>query len=217
MTTPGDASVASPRARGVVGRLRGGDERAVARIVADLHPAMLRVARALVPTPSMAEEAVQEAWLGVVSGLERFEGRSSLRTWVLRITVNRALHRRRREGRSVPFSSLAADEADRPERAVPEERFLGPGHRWAGHWAAAPQPLPEDALLGRETLGVLLRAVDGLPPAQRAVIILRDIEGLDAAEVCRVLEVTDANQRVLLHRARSRVRAALEAHLEPVR
>ena len=209
---PGPAPAA---ARRLVAALRAGDERAFTPLVARLHPAMLRLARGFVPSHAVAEEVVQEAWLGVLRGLDRFEGRSSLRAWVLRITVNRAKTRGERERRTVPFSALAEREADANEPAVEVDRFLGPDHRWAGHWAVAPRPFrgPEQALEDRETMGLVMRVVDGLTPAQRTVITLRDLEGWDAVEVCDLLGISEGNQRVLLHRARSKVRAALERHL----
>jgi RNA polymerase sigma-70 factor (ECF subfamily) len=157
-----------------------------------------------------AEEAVQEAWLGVLRGIERFEGRSSLRTWLLRIVANVARTKGVRESRSLPFSALG-DEGP----SVPEERFQGPDHRWAGHWASPPVEWgrPEQELLSAETRARLATAIEGLPEAQRQVISLRDVEGWDAGEVCNVLGLSETNQRVLLHRARTKVRAALDEYL----
>jgi RNA polymerase sigma-70 factor (ECF subfamily) len=156
---------------------------------------------------------VQEAWLGVLKGLDRFEGRSSLRTWILRILVNTAKTRGARDARTVPFASLAP-QGDEP--AVEPERFLGPDHLWAGHWAAAPRSFAgaDDPILEAETLEVVRAAVAELPPAQRTVISLRDLEGWDPSAVCDLLGISDGNHRVLLHRARSKVRAAIERHLE---
>jgi RNA polymerase sigma-70 factor, ECF subfamily len=182
--------------------------------VEEHYGTMLAVARTYVKTRAVAEEVVQEAWIGVLKGLDRFEGRSSLKTWVLRIVVNIAMTRGAREARSVPFASLAPEGE---EAAVEPERFRGPEDAFPGHWHAYPadwSALPEERLLGRETLDVIARAIDELPVAQRTVITLRDIQGCNAEEVCEALEVTDANQRVLLHRARSRVRAALEEHFD---
>jgi RNA polymerase sigma-70 factor (ECF subfamily) len=198
-------------------RLRGGDEAAFRTLVERHHATMVRVARGFVPSRAVAEEVAQEAWLGVLQGLDRFEGRSSLKTWIFSILVKRARTRGERERRTVPFSSLVSDEADGSEPAVDADRFLGPDHRWAGHWAAAPQPFdgPAERLLAGETMDIVRRAVEELPPAQRTVISLRDIEGWDAPEVCALLGVSEGNQRVLLHRARSRVRTALEEHLAP--
>jgi RNA polymerase sigma-70 factor (ECF subfamily) len=190
--------------------LRAGDERAFAALV-DLHgAAMLRVARLYVRDRAAAEEAVQEAWLGVFRGIERFEGRSSLRTWLLRIVANVARTKGVREARSVPFSALGDDGP-----SVPEERFRGPEERWAGHWASPPDEWgrPEQELLTAETRSRLAAAIGGLPDAQRQVISLRDVEGWSADEVCNVLGLSETNQRVLLHRARTKVRAALDEYL----
>jgi RNA polymerase sigma-70 factor (ECF subfamily) len=177
---------------------------------------MLRVAMIHVGNRAVAEEVAQDAWVGVLAQLDRFEGRSSLRTWVLRIVANRARTRAERERRTLPFSSLdGAEEPGRP--AVEPERFLPAGHRWAGHWASPPRSwgdVPEERLLSAETRAEVGRAVELLPPAQRAVITLRDVEGMTAAETCELLELTEGNQRVLLHRARSRVRRALERYLD---
>ncbi|HSJ74540.1 MAG TPA: sigma-70 family RNA polymerase sigma factor [Miltoncostaeaceae bacterium] len=210
-TTP-----AGPDEVALLRRLRARDEAALADLVERYHGALTRLALTFVPSRAVAEEVVQETWLGVIRGIDRFEGRSSLRTWVFRILVNRARTRGVQEARSIPFSCVA-DPAGEDEPGVDPDRFLGPDHRWAGHWAVAPQSwaaLPEDRLLSRETLAVVDATVAALPPAQREVITLRDIEGWEAAEVCALLGVSDGNQRVLLHRARSRVRAALEAHFD---
>jgi len=195
-------------------RLRAGDERAFEALVARFYPTMLAVAQHHVSTRAVAEEVVQEAWLGVLKGLDRFEGRSSLKTWILRILVNTAKTRGVRESRTVPYSSLAP-EGEEP--AVDPERFRGPQDPFPGHWRAYPgdwHRLPEQALVEGETLKVVIRAIEQLPPAQRMVIALRDIQGCEPEEVCALLEVSEGNQRVLLHRARSKVRAALERHLD---
>ena len=199
----------------LVARLRDGDEAAFKSIVESLQGTMIAVARSYVKTAEVAEEVVQEAWLGVLNGLDRFEGRSSLRTWILRIVVNTARTRSGREARSVPFSSLVP--ADEEQPAVDPERFQPPGGAFPGHWARYPHDwstLPSDALLGRETLEVAKRAIEELPDAQRTVITMRDVAGFTAEEVREALEVSESNQRVLLHRARSRVRAAIERHLD---
>jgi RNA polymerase sigma-70 factor (ECF subfamily) len=175
---------------------------------------MLALARNYVKTRAVAEEVVQDAWIGVLKGLDRFEGRSSLKTWILRIVVNTAMTRGSREARSVPFSTLAPEGE---EAAVEPERFRDAADAFPGHWRAYPgdwTALPEERLLGRETLDVIAHAIDELPSAQRTVITMRDIQGCKAEEVCEALEVSDANQRVLLHRARARVRAALEEHFD---
>jgi RNA polymerase sigma-70 factor (ECF subfamily) len=184
-------------------RLRAGDEAAFDELVARHDGALRRVARTYVRTDAAAADVVQETWLGVIRGLRSFEGRSSLRTWMFRILVNRARTRALREARDLPFSSLESD--DQP--AVEPSAFGRDGR-----WASAPSRLdaePETNLLSSELRAHLLEAVDGLPPAQRAVITLRDLVGLGADEVCDLLELTEGNQRVLLHRARSRVRTAL--------
>jgi RNA polymerase sigma-70 factor, ECF subfamily len=199
----------------LVARLRGGDERAFETLVDRHYATMLAVARGYVRTRAIAEEVVQEAWLGVLNGIDRFEGRSSLRTWIMRIVVNIAISRGEREARSVPFSTLASEESDEP--AVDSERFRGQNDGFPGHWRAYPgnwASLPDDALLGRETLGVVMSAIEELPDAQRVVITMRDVAGCTPEEVCGALDVSDGNQRVLLHRARSHVRGALERHLD---
>lgn len=194
--------------------LQQGDERAFAALVDRHGPAMLRVALAHVPSRAVAEEVVQETWIAVLRGLDGFEGRSSLRTWIFRILTNVALRRGARERRSVPFAALAAAE-DSGAPTVPPERFLPPGHdRYPGHWALPPPrwPTPEEGLLSGETREVIAAAIERLPPAQRTVLGLRDVEGWSSEEVCAALEITAGNQRILLHRARAGVRAALEAY-----
>jgi RNA polymerase sigma-70 factor (ECF subfamily) len=198
----------------LLARLRAGDERAFEALVDRHYGTMLAVARAYVSSRSVAEEVVQEAWLGVLKGLDRFEGRSSLATWIMRIVVNIAKTRGVREARSVPYAALAPKGE---EAAVEPERFRGAGDGFPGHWRAYPgnwSSLPEEVLHQRDTLRVAMDAIADLPPAQRAVITMRDVQGCGPAEVCAVLELSDGNQRVLLHRARSRVRAALERHLD---
>jgi RNA polymerase sigma-70 factor (ECF subfamily) len=198
----------------LLARLRAGDERAFEALVERHYATMLAVARHYVKTRAVAEEVVQEAWLGVLKGIDRFEGRSSLRTWILRILVNIAKTRGVREARSVPFASLAP-EGDEP--AVEPERFRGADDPFPGHWRAYPgnwQRLPDEALADRETLDVVFAAIHQLPAPQRIVITMRDIQGCDPEEVCDALDVSEGNQRVLLHRARSKVRSALERHLD---
>jgi RNA polymerase sigma-70 factor, ECF subfamily len=195
--------------------LREGDEAAFAELVSRYQSSLLRIAMIYVKNRSIAEEVVQETWLGVLQGLERFENRSSLKTWIFRILTNRAKTRAVREARTVPFSGLAADEEDGP--SVEPERFFGADSRWAGHWASPPTSwaeTPERRLASKETLHVIRAAIDALPPAQARVIVLRDVEGWTSEEVCELLGVSDANQRVLLHRARSKVRAVLERYLD---
>lgn len=189
--------------RALLERLRRGDEDAFRELVERHDGALRRVARTFVHTPAAADEVVQDTWLGVVRGLGEFEGRSSLRTWIFRILVNRARTYATRDARSLPFSAL--EENDGP--AVEPAAFDADGR-----WTSAPSRLdfdPDSNLLRTELREHLVRAVDELAPAQRAVITLRDLVGLPADEVCELLDVSDGNQRVLLHRARSRVRSAL--------
>jgi RNA polymerase sigma-70 factor (ECF subfamily) len=192
----------------LVERLRAGDEDAFRALVDRHDGALRRVALTFVRTPSAAEEVVQETWLGVVRGLKGFEGRSTLRTWIFRILVNRARSRAIRDARSIPFSTLEDD--DRP--AVEPSAFAADGR-----WTSAPPRLdcdPETNLLSTELREHLLDTIDTLSPTQKAVITLRDLVGLPADEVCDLLELSAANQRVLLHRARARVRAALTPLVE---
>ena len=196
-------------------RLRKGDEAAFVWLIDHYHTAMLRLAMVYVPVRAVAEEVVQEAWLSILRGLERFEGRSSLKTWMFRILTNCAKTRAQREGRSIPFSSLPLLVVDMLEATVDPSRFLGPDQEWPGHWASFPAPwddIPENRLLSQETRACIQIAIDALPPNQRVVITLRDIEGWTAAEVCSFLGISEANQRVLLHRARARVRRVLEEY-----
>jgi RNA polymerase sigma-70 factor (ECF subfamily) len=195
--------------------LRAGDEDAFRRIVREWNASLLRVAQIFVPSRAVAEEVVQETWLRALAGLDRFEGRSSLRTWVFHILANTAKTRAVREGRSIPFSALQ-DPARVPEAAVDADRFLPEDHeRHPAGWAAPPRALPEERLLAAETRAIVAGAIEALPPSQRAVISLRDVEGWTTEEVCNALEISEVNQRVLLHRARSKVRAALERYLAP--
>jgi len=197
----------------LVAALRAGDEEAFRGLVREYHPSLVRVARIYVPTQAAAEDVAAETWLGVLKGLDRFEGRSSLRTWIFRILTNIAKTRAVRDGRTLPFSAL--QEPGRvPEAAVDADRFLDPEHpRWPGHWAVKPAPWPEDALEAAETRRVIADAIEALPATQRMVISLRDVEGWSSEEVRNALDLSETNQRVLLHRARSKVRAALEAYL----
>jgi RNA polymerase sigma-70 factor (ECF subfamily) len=199
----------------LVARLREGDESAFAELIDSYGATMLRVAQMYVRDRASAEEVVQETWLAVLNGIDRFEGRSSLKTWLFRILSNRAKTRGERDGRMVPFSSLAGAGSEGDEPSVDPDRFLGPDSPAPGAWAAPPRAWPEDKILERETLGVIQMAIEGLPEAQREVIRLRDVEGWTPMEVTDALEITDGNQRVLLHRARSKVRAALEMYLDP--
>ena len=211
-----ESQAAGADERRIVEAISAGDEEAFVQLV-HLHGAtMLRVAQLYVTSRAVAEEVVQEAWLGVLVGIERFEGRSSLKTWLFRILANRAQSRAAAEGRSVPFSALSDEEVAAAELSVDRARFHGPGARWADHWTSSPKrwsELPEESALLRETVEVVERTVASLPPAQRAVVTLRDLVGWSADEVCELLEISAANQRVLLHRGRTKVRQALDRHL----
>jgi RNA polymerase sigma-70 factor (ECF subfamily) len=215
---PAQDRVLDPEEQRLVEALRNGDEDAFMLVVERYGPSLLRVALLFVPSRAVAEEVVQETWLAVLAGIDRFEGRSSFKTWLFRILTNRAKTRGVREARSVPFSALAPSEAAGNEPAVDPERFLPAYHPTrAGAWATPPSEwteTPEERLLGGETRRVIEGAIAALPPAQRAVITLRDVEGWPSEEVVDALGITDGNQRVLLHRARSRVRAALDEYLE---
>lgn len=193
----------------LVDALLAGDEAAFERLIAAYQHRMLRVARLYVRTDAQAHDVIQETWLALLRGLSRFERRSSLRTWLFHIVANRARTHAVREGRLVPFAD-----------AMPDGRDDGTEEAWfdaQGHWAQAPAPWPsadpEALLLGGETRAALLRAIATLPDGQRAVVVLRDVEGLDAADVCNVLEISETNQRVLLHRGRTKLRAALAGTL----
>ena len=204
-----------PGQAAIVEALKRGDERTFSDLVTELSPSMLRVARMYVSSRAVAEEVVQEAWLGVISGIGRFEGRASLKTWIFRIVTNIAKTRGEREGRSIPFSSVGGREGE-GEAAVDPDRFLDAG-RWAGHWTSAPSrwsELPEEQLVGGETVGVVEAAIAALPEVQRTVITLRDVEGWSSEEVRNALDLSETNQRVILHRARSKVRSALEEYLD---
>jgi RNA polymerase sigma-70 factor, ECF subfamily len=198
----------------LVQRLREGDESAFVELIDAYGAMMLRVAQMFVRDRATAEEVVQETWLAVLNGIDRFEERSSLKTWIFRILTNRAKTRGQRDGRMVPFSSLAGA-GEEGDPSVDPDRFLGPDSATPGAWAAPPRAWPEDRVLEQETLGVIEMAIEKLPETQREVIRLRDVEGWTPMEVTEALEITDGNQRVLLHRARSKVRAALEMYLNP--
>lgn len=205
--------VASPADLAIVERLRAGDETTFVMLVEEHQAAMLRIARMYVSSRAVAEEAVQEAWLGIVNGLDGFEGRSSLRTWMYRIVTNVAKTRGQREGRSIPFSALVGDE-DKP--AVDPEWFQATTDQFPGGWRTFPDDwrgVPEDRLIGHETLERIGQAIDALPPLQAEVIRMRDVLGWTSEEVRNALDVSETNQRVLLHRARSCVRRAVDAYL----
>ena len=215
-TTTAAAAVSAEDLR-LIGALRRGDERAFASLLDLYHASLIRLAMVYVGNRAVAEEVAQETWLGVVKGIDRFEGRSSLKTWIFRILTNTAKTRAEREGRTVPISSLTRElEAD--ELAVEPDRFIDQNaERWGGHWAAPPtswETIPETRLVSDETQGVIEQAIDALPAMQRQVITLRDVQGFPSEEVCELLTISEANQRVLLHRGRSKVRAALEVYFE---
>ena len=197
----------------LVERVRAGDEEAFAELVMRYHRLMRRVARGYVRTDAIADEIVQESWIAVLRGIDRFEGRSSFKTWLLRIVANRAMTQGVKEARSVPFASLEDEGADEP--SVSPESFRPAGEPGAGAWSTPPEPWPEDQLLATETRQVIERAIDELPPLQRAVVWMRDVEGWTSEDVQEALDISAANQRVLLHRGRQRVRAALNAYLSP--
>jgi RNA polymerase sigma-70 factor (ECF subfamily) len=195
----------------LVGRLRAGDAAAFRLVVGCYHPLMIRVARTYVPTEAVAEEVTQDTWIAVIRGINAFEGRSSLKTWMFRILANQARTRGERERRTVPMSSLAA-ELGEDQPSVPAERFAGPAGR--GMWAQPPErwsDQPEAQALSGATFATVAETVNTLPENQRRVLELRDVEGWSSEEVRDLLELSEGNQRVLLHRARSKVRAALEA------
>jgi RNA polymerase sigma-70 factor, ECF subfamily len=198
----------SPNELRLIAALRERDESAFAELIERYNSSLVRLALSFVSSRAVAEDVAQETWLGVLKGIDRFEGRSSLRTWIYRILTNTAKTRAQRESRSIPFASLGGGDG---EVAVDADRFLP-----AGQWASLPQrwdELPESRLASLETRSLIDQAIEQLPPTQRRVIRLRDVEGFSSAEVRNLLELSEANQRVLLHRARSKVRRALEAHL----
>lgn len=194
----------------LVARLLAGDEPAFASLVDELHGSLVRLALVFVRDPSVAEEVAQETWTAVLTGLRRFEGRSSLKRWIFHILTNLAKTRGIREGRSVPFSAFDTDAENEP--AVDPARFKATG-KWGAPPRAWDDETPERLLARRESMQLLERSIAALPPAQRVVVVLRDIEGLEPDEVCTILGLTESNQRVLLHRGRSKLRAALEEHI----
>jgi RNA polymerase sigma-70 factor (ECF subfamily) len=202
----------------LVEALRRGDETAFASLLDAHHAPMLRLALIFVSDRAVAEEVVQEAWFGVVQGLDRFQGRSSLKTWIFSILTNCAKTRARREGRTVPFSAVWDPKVEPDEPAVDPDRFLpADDPEWSHHWVSFPhswEAIPEEHLLSQEVRAVIEQALQALPPSQRQVITLRDIKGWTCDEVCNVLEINETNQRVLLHRARAKVRRALERYFD---
>jgi RNA polymerase sigma-70 factor, ECF subfamily len=212
----GPVSTEESSDRELLARLRAGDESAFRALVNRHHWAMVHAASYYVSSRSVAEEVTQDTWLAVIRGLWQFQGRSSLRTWIFGILLNQARARGTRESKTIPFSAVATVEDD---PTVDPSRFRGSDQRWAGHWAAFPQPwtdMPAQQLVDAETRAVIEDALQALPEAQRSVMTLRDVDGRNSQEVCHILGVTDANQRVLLHRARAKVRAAMEGHFAQV-
>jgi RNA polymerase sigma-70 factor (ECF subfamily) len=198
----------------LIAAVREGDESAFVTLVERYHPSLQRLARLYIDA-SAVDDVVQDTWIGVLHGLPTFEGRASFKTWLFRILVNRARTRAVRNARTIPMSSLVAEELDSDEPAVDPSRFRPAGDRYPGHWLLKPSAddMPEERLLAGE-LQVLVRdALSGLPPAQAEVVRLRDVEGLPSEHVCELLNLTEGNQRVLLHRGRSKVRAALETYM----
>jgi RNA polymerase sigma-70 factor (ECF subfamily) len=196
----------------LIERLRRGDENAFAFLVEMYQKAMVRLALMYVHQREIAEDVVQETWISVLKGLDKFEGRSTLKTWIFSILVNRAKTRAQREGRSLPFSALENADTDADEPTVDPDRFSQ-----AGNWKTYPDSwdeIPEERLLSQETSTIIHQTIEQLPPNQRQVITLRDINGWSSEEVRNVLNVSETNQRVLLHRARATVRRALERYLD---
>lgn len=197
--------------------LQRGDREAFESLLGEYTPALLRMALLHVPSRAVAEEVVQDTWIGVLKGIERFEGRSSLRTWVFQILLNIARTKGEREKRILPFASLQRRrEVGRDEPAVDPDRFQGRRSDAPGAWAQPPAEWsdPQRRLDSDELRGVMLAAIRELPQRQREVIALRDLQGVPAEEACNALGLSETNQRVLLHRARSKVRTAIEGHLE---
>lgn len=217
-TTPAEAAAPDLRSRSagderLVAALAAGDERTFQELFRGKYPLMKRVARGYVDSDATADEVVQETWLAVLRGIDRFEGRASLNSWIFSILVNQARRRGVREHRTVPLSSLGPSEGE--AQAVDPDRFQGDDDAWPGHWATPPRPWqrPERRLLSLEVRGHLRQALAQLPTRYRTVVALRDVEGCSAEEVCEMLELSQENQRVLLHRGRSRLRAALDEYV----
>jgi RNA polymerase sigma-70 factor, ECF subfamily len=212
MLTDFVASDDDPR---LIESLRNGNEAAFVALIDRYSDTMLHLAMFYVTAWPVAEEVVQETWMSVFEHLGHFEGRSSLKTWMFRILTNCAKTWAQREGRSIPFSSRSGMSTEHTEPAVESDRLLPADHRWAGHWVSVRrEEMPEERLLSQETRLCLERAIEALPPNQRKIIILRDIEGWTSDEICSTLGISEGNHRVLLHRARSKVRSALERYFQ---
>lgn len=199
----------------LVAALRRGNESAFNRLVKAHHSCLVRVARMYVGSHAVSEEVVQETWLGVLKGLDKFEGRCSLKTWIFQILINRAKTRGEREGRMIPFSAMFDAQSDPGEPAVDPSQFNENDPEWPGGWVTQPRDwgkTPEQTLLSKELRAVVQSAIETLPPNQKEVITLRDVQGWTSEEVCNVLGVSETNQRVLLHRARSKVRQILDQY-----
>jgi RNA polymerase sigma-70 factor (ECF subfamily) len=199
----------------LVEKLKARDEAAFVELIERYYGYLLPLANYFVSDHSVAEEVVQEAWLAVLTGIDRFEKRSSFKTWISRIVMNLARTRGVRESRVVAFSTFSDRETSGTEPAVDPDRFQGPTADYPDHWSVAPRPWnadPETQLLNAETLCVLNQAIETLPEAQKLVLTMRDLNGWTAEEVCNTLDIAETNQRVLLHRARSKVRGILENH-----
>ncbi len=196
--------------------LRSGNEAAFVSLLDLYSPSMLRLAIFYNLEHAVAEEVVQETWMRVVQNLERFEERSSLKTWIFGILINTVRKRGQYEGRSVPFSSLPISDAEGNETVMDAEQFFPTTHpQWPGHWTSFPknwEHIPEDRLLAQETRLYVRKAIEALPQKQREVIVLCDIEGWTSDEVCHFLNLTKIHQRVLLYRARSQVRNVLDRY-----
>lgn len=200
----------------LLARLRQGDEGAFDELVTRHHSALIRMAMGYVADREVAEEVVQDTWMAVIEGLDRFEGRSTLRTWIFGIMIHKAKDRGVREKRHMTFSSFGSIDDD-GEETIDPSRFHQSGE-WAGHWAFPPQPwddqTPEKLLASQQAVNAMNKAIEALPRTLKDVLILRDVEGVDAKEVCDILKITETNLYVRLHRARERVRQAVEAYVE---
>ncbi len=200
----------------LVASLRRGDEGAFDELVNRHHSALIRMAMGYVADREVAEEVVQDTWMAVIESLDRFEGRSSLRTWIFGIMIHKAKDRGVREKRHTTFSAFETFDEDN-EEIVDSSRFHRSGE-WAGHWALPPQPwdnrTPESLLASQQAINAMQRAIEALPTTLKEVLLLRDVEGVEAKEVCGILKITETNLYVRLHRARERVRKAVESYLQ---